>query len=86
MNVSQLVVECLRALGVRRIFGYLGDPSVELLEAARRAAARDDRDQRRRLAQASRRPGLEDLCAAQHADDQRALVDGLLAASMSCEA
>jgi acetolactate synthase-1/2/3 large subunit len=37
MNVSELIVECLRALGVRHLFGYPGDPSVELLEAARRA-------------------------------------------------
>lgn len=37
MNVSQLIVSYLSALGVRHVFGYPGDPSVEFLEAARRA-------------------------------------------------
>jgi len=36
MNVSELLVKYLRALGVRHVFGYPGDPSVEVLEAARR--------------------------------------------------
>ena len=36
MNVSELVVKYLRALGVQHVFGYPGDPSVEVLEAARR--------------------------------------------------
>ena len=36
MNVAQLIVQYLRALGVRHVFGYPGDPSVEFLEAARR--------------------------------------------------
>ncbi len=36
MNVSELIVRYLRALGVRHVFGYPGDPSVEFLEAARR--------------------------------------------------
>ncbi len=36
MNVSELIVRTLRALGVRHVFGYPGDPSVEFLEAARR--------------------------------------------------
>jgi len=36
MNVSELIVQSLRALGVRHLFGYPGDPSVEVLEAARR--------------------------------------------------
>jgi len=37
VNVSELIVQSLRALGVRHLFGYPGDPSVEVLEAARRA-------------------------------------------------
>ena len=37
MNVAELIVQSLRALGVRHVFGYPGDPSVEVLEAARRA-------------------------------------------------
>jgi len=37
MNVSELIVQLLRALGVRHVFGYPGDASVEVLEAARRA-------------------------------------------------
>ncbi len=36
MNVSELLVRYLRALGVRHVFGYPGDPSVEVLEACRR--------------------------------------------------
>ena len=36
MNVAQLIVRYLHALGVRHVFGYPGDPSVEFLEAARR--------------------------------------------------
>jgi acetolactate synthase-1/2/3 large subunit len=36
MTVSELIVRYLRALGVRHVFGYPGDPSVEFLEAARR--------------------------------------------------
>jgi len=36
MNVSALIVRYLRALGVRHVYGYPGDPSVEFLEAARR--------------------------------------------------
>ncbi len=36
MNVAELIVKYLRALGVRHVFGYPGDPSVEVLEAARR--------------------------------------------------
>ena len=36
MNVSEHLVRYLRALGVRHIFGYPGDPSVEVLEACRR--------------------------------------------------
>ncbi|MBS0336730.1 MAG: thiamine pyrophosphate-binding protein [Proteobacteria bacterium] len=36
MTVSELIVHYLRALGVRHVFGYPGDPSVEFLEAARR--------------------------------------------------
>ncbi|MBL0143261.1 MAG: thiamine pyrophosphate-binding protein [Betaproteobacteria bacterium] len=37
MNVSELIVRYLQALGVRHVFGYPGDPSVEVLEACRRA-------------------------------------------------
>lgn len=37
MNVSELLVRYLQALGVRHVFGYPGDPSVEVLEACRRA-------------------------------------------------
>ena len=36
MNVSELIVRTLGAVGVRHMFGYPGDPSVEVLEAARR--------------------------------------------------
>ena len=36
MNVSEFLVRYLRALGVRHVFGYPGDPTVELLEACRR--------------------------------------------------
>ena len=36
MNVSELLVRYLRALGVKHVFGYPGDPSVEVLEACRR--------------------------------------------------
>jgi acetolactate synthase-1/2/3 large subunit len=36
MNVSELLVRYLKALGVRHVFGYPGDPSVEVLEACRR--------------------------------------------------
>ena len=36
MNTSQVIVQYLAAAGIRHIFGYPGDPSVEFLEAARR--------------------------------------------------
>ena len=36
MNTSQVIIRYLAAAGVRHIFGYPGDPSVEFLEAARR--------------------------------------------------
>lgn len=36
MNVSELLVRYLRALDVNHVFGYPGDPSVEVLEACRR--------------------------------------------------
>jgi acetolactate synthase-1/2/3 large subunit len=36
MNTSEVIVRYLAAAGIRHIFGYPGDPSVELLEAARR--------------------------------------------------
>jgi hypothetical protein len=35
VNVSQRIVTYLRAFGVRRFFGQPGDPSIEVLEAAR---------------------------------------------------
>ena len=35
MNVAHLIVQALRTIGVRHVFGYPGDPSVEFLEAAR---------------------------------------------------
>ncbi len=37
MNVSDVIIGHLAAAGVRHVFGYPGDPSVEFLEAARRA-------------------------------------------------
>ena len=36
MNTSQVIIEYLAAAGIRHVFGYPGDPSVEFLEAARR--------------------------------------------------
>lgn len=36
MNTSDVIVAYLEAAGIRHIFGYPGDPSVEFLEAARR--------------------------------------------------
>ncbi len=36
MNTSQVIIRYLAAAGIRHIFGYPGDPSVEFLEAARR--------------------------------------------------
>ncbi len=40
MNTSDVIVAYLAAAGIRDVFGYPGDPSVELLEAARRAQMR----------------------------------------------
>ena len=37
MNSAEVIVAHLAAAGVRHLFGYPGDPTVELLEAARRA-------------------------------------------------
>ncbi|HUW36947.1 MAG TPA: thiamine pyrophosphate-binding protein [Rhodocyclaceae bacterium] len=37
MNTSEVIIQYLAAAGIRHIFGYPGDPSVEFLEAARRA-------------------------------------------------
>ena len=37
MNVSEVMVQYLRAAGVRHVFGYPGDPNIEFMEAARRA-------------------------------------------------
>ena len=36
MNTSQVIIQYLAAAGIRHVFGYPGDPSVEFLEAARR--------------------------------------------------
>ncbi len=36
MNVSEVMIAYLEAAGVRHVFGYPGDPSVEFMEAARR--------------------------------------------------
>lgn len=36
MNTSQVIIRYFAAAGIRHIFGYPGDPSVEFLEAARR--------------------------------------------------
>ena len=40
MNTSQVMIQYLAAAGIRHIFGYPGDPSVEFLEAARREGLR----------------------------------------------
>ena len=37
MNVSEVLVQYLKAAGVSHVFGYPGDPNVEFMEAARRA-------------------------------------------------
>jgi acetolactate synthase-1/2/3 large subunit len=37
VNVSEVMVQYLKAAGVGHLFGYPGDPNVELMEAARRA-------------------------------------------------
>jgi len=37
MNTSEVIIQYLAAAGIRHVFGYPGDPSVEFLEAARRA-------------------------------------------------
>lgn len=37
MNVSEVIVQYLKAAGIGHVFGYPGDPNVELMEAARRA-------------------------------------------------
>jgi acetolactate synthase-1/2/3 large subunit len=37
VNVSEVIVQYLRAAGIGHVFGYPGDPNVELMEAARRA-------------------------------------------------
>ena len=36
MNVSEVMIQYLAAAGIRHVFGYPGDPSVEFMEAARR--------------------------------------------------
>ena len=35
MNTSEVIVGYLQAAGIRHVFGYPGDPSVEFLEAGR---------------------------------------------------
>ena len=37
VNVSEVMVQYLRAAGVGHVFGYPGDPNIEFMEAARRA-------------------------------------------------
>jgi acetolactate synthase-1/2/3 large subunit len=37
VNVSEVVVQYLKAAGIGHVFGYPGDPNVEFMEAARRA-------------------------------------------------
>ena len=37
MNVSEVMVQYLKAAGIGHVFGYPGDPNVEFMEAARRA-------------------------------------------------
>jgi acetolactate synthase I/II/III large subunit len=37
MNTSEVIIDYLAAAGIRHLFGYPGDPTVEFLEAARRA-------------------------------------------------
>lgn len=37
MNVSEVMVQYLKAAGIGHIFGYPGDPNIEFMEAARRA-------------------------------------------------
>lgn len=37
MNVAEVIVQYLAAAGTRHMFGYPGDPNIELMEAARRA-------------------------------------------------
>jgi acetolactate synthase-1/2/3 large subunit len=37
MNTSEVIIQYLAAAGIRHLFGYPGDPTVEFLEAARRA-------------------------------------------------
>jgi len=41
MNVSELIVRYLRALGVRHFFGYPGDPSVVVAPMAKGVLAED---------------------------------------------
>ena len=40
MNTSEVIIQYLASAGIRHIFGYPGDPSVEFLEAARREGMR----------------------------------------------
>src|SRR3989338_5044720 len=40
VNVSEVMVQYLKAAGVGHVFGYPGDPNVEFMEAARRAGMR----------------------------------------------
>jgi acetolactate synthase-1/2/3 large subunit len=37
MNVSEVMVQYLKASGIGHVFGYPGDPNIEFMEAARRA-------------------------------------------------
>ena len=39
MNTSEVIAAYLAAAGIRQVFGYPGDPSIELMEALRRSGA-----------------------------------------------
>jgi acetolactate synthase-1/2/3 large subunit len=39
-NTSEVIIQYLAAAGIRHLFGYPGDPTVEFLEAARREGMR----------------------------------------------
>ena len=39
MNVSEVMVQYLKAAGIGHLFGYPGDPNVEFLEALRQLLA-----------------------------------------------
>ena len=49
MNVSDVMVQYLKAAGIGHVFGYPGDPNVEFMEAARRAGMQFVLGRRHRL-------------------------------------